>query len=187
MPQQEMNRPQGSEGYRHVAAGHGEQRTYSPRGIAADGTYVGHAGGYVGHAIHGGRPADGHGEGTYGYPFGQGIGLAFERHPDDEARVFAASPPPMEVSLEPGGRFGAGRTAEWVGDRAYDPGLRETELIRMRNAHGRRMERDFREPLERRRTLAQMIADWRERRHRDALLRDGVRSRGEDRGEDSGF
>jgi hypothetical protein len=64
----------------HVEPGHGEQRTYSPRGLAPDGTYIGRAGGYVGAAHDETDPGGGaQGEGTYGYAYGPGVGLRSAR------------------------------------------------------------------------------------------------------------
>jgi hypothetical protein len=167
-----------------VDAGHGEQRTYSPRGIAADGSYVGHAGGYVGgrRGEPGGMEHEGerHGEGTYGYPYGQGIGLVGERHPDDEARLLGGVGAPSE-EYGPGDRFGAGRTAEWVSP-AFDPGARDAEYREFRNAHGRRLDTDYREfSRDRRRTFAEVFEDWRARR------RAAQADERPEREEDSGF
>jgi hypothetical protein len=149
-----------------VDAGHGLQRTYSPRGIAADGTYVGHAGGYVG-GRGGGPGAGSHGEGTYGYPYGQGIGLVGERHPDDEARELGGVGAPDD-RFGPGDRFGAGRTAEWL-TPDFDPGFRDAEYQEFRNAHGRRLDRDYRDfAQEHRRTFAEMFEAWRARRSAQA-------------------
>ena len=165
---------------RHVDAGHGEQRTYSPRGIAADGTYVGHAGGYVGGRGGAGAGHRGHGEGTYGYPYGQGIGLVGERHPDDEAMGLAWVGEAHD-EFGPGDRFGAGRTAEWLSP-GFDPGFRDAEYMEFRNAHGRRLDTDFREfSRERRRTFAEMFEEWRERRRRKAQG-DALQAREEDSG-----
>jgi len=174
----------GDDARRQVDAGHGEQRTYSPRGVAADGTYVGHAGGYVGGRHSADAVARGderlHGEGTYGYPYGQGIGLVGERHPDDEARELGAVGAPDD-RFGPGDRFGAGRTADWT-NPVFDPGFRDAEYEEFRNAHGRRLDTDFREfSRERRRSFAEMFEAWRERRRQ---ARDEGRPA---RKEDSGF
>jgi hypothetical protein len=171
---------------RHVDAGHGEQRTYSPRGIAADGTYVGHAGGYVG-GRGTGAPAQQagfhHGEGTYGYPYGQGIGLVGERHPDDEAATLGDVGAPHDA-FGPGDRFGAGRTAEWLSP-SFDPGYRDAEYMEFRNAHGRRLDCDYREfAQEQRRGFAQMFEEWRARRRQAAEAAPASRPARED---DSGF
>jgi len=151
----------------HVDAGHGAQRTYSPRGIAADGTYVGHAGGYVGGRGGTGSGQRAHGEGTYGYPYGQGIGLVGERHPDDEAMDLAWVGQAND-EFGPGDRFGAGRTAEWLSPK-FDPGFRDAEYMEFRNAHGRGLDVDYREfARERRRTFAEMFEEWRAKRRREA-------------------
>jgi hypothetical protein len=206
MPQEDMNRQMGGEpvagdsrdgqaaydagrrqfgddARRHVDAGHGEQRTYSPRGIAADGTYVGHAGGYVGGRGAGASQGGGvHGEGTYGYPYGQGIGLVGERHPDDEAMGLGGVGQPHD-EFGPGDRFGAGRTAEWVSP-SFDPGFRDAEYMEIRNAHGRRLDTDYRDfSRERRRSFAEMFEEWRARRRQAALQGE----KGPPREEDSGF
>jgi hypothetical protein len=168
----------GDEPRRHVDAGHGTQRTYSPRAIAADGTYVGHAGGYVG--SHGG--AGSREDSTYGYPYGQGIGLVGERHPDDEAATLGGVGMDS-TDFGPGDRFGAGRNADWR-TAPFDPGFRDAEYMELRNAHGRRLEADYRAlGREHGRSFAQMLEDWRARRRAAAPVGDA----GAPREDDSGF
>jgi hypothetical protein len=174
----------GDNARRHVEAGHGEQRTYSPRGIASDGTYVGHAGGYVG-----GRPivrdhdTQG-GEGTYGYPYGQGIGLVGGRHPDDEAKLLGPQTMPEDRGPDPGDRFGAGRAAEWRSP-SFDPGFRDAEYMEFRNAHGRHLDRDYRDysrELGRGRTFTEMFEEWLARRRRATEATQTPPRRSEDSG-----
>jgi hypothetical protein len=116
---------------RHVEPGHGDQRTYSPRAIRPDGTYAGLAAGYGGPAHSEGPAADAAmpGEGTYGYPFGPGIGDTGGRRPDDEAADLAAAPQFVPEDPDPnpgpGDRFGAGRQRWWRGPA--DAGRRDAE------------------------------------------------------------
>ena len=121
-------------------AGHGDQRTYSPRGIAPDGTYVGQAGGREGPIESGDSSARGNerGEGTYGYPYGPGVGIALERHPDDEARDLRPFEKPLEEA--PLDRFGTGRAGEWLGHRGDDPDGREAEFLETRRAFTRELD-----------------------------------------------
>lgn len=142
----------------HVEAGHGEQRTYSPRAIRPDGTYAGLAAGYAGPAHSEGPVADAarEGEGTYGYPTGPGVGDTGGRRPDDEAAAIAADPPrvPEDPDLDPGpgDRFGAGRQHVWQGPA--DPGGRDAELEAYRHEHAQAGRPDYRERLRR---LAQAV------------------------------
>jgi hypothetical protein len=150
----------------HVEPGHGDQRTYSPRGIAPDGTYIGRAGGYVGAAHDESDPGGGaQGEGTYGYAYGPGVGIAFERHPDDEARVMEPEILPEDRGPDPGDRFGAGRGSEWRGHAGQDPGQRDEELREMRGARPHVVvEYGAEHPGFRRRGLGEIIDGWRTKR-----------------------
>jgi hypothetical protein len=104
-----------------VDAGHGDQRTCSPRAIRPDGTYAGQAGGYGGPQHSEGPDADATepGGGTYGYPHGPGLGGAGGRRPDDEATDLSSAPRVVPGDLDPhpgpGDRFGAGRPRWWRG------------------------------------------------------------------------
>src|SRR5262249_28089448 len=150
----------------HVQPGHGDQRTYSARGLAPDGTYIGRAGGYVGAAHDDADPGGGeHGEGTYGYAYGPGVGLAFERHPDDEARRMEPEILPEDRGPDPGDRFGAGRGSEWRGRADYDPGRRDAEFRGMREARPHVVvEYGAERPGHRRRSLAEIVDAWRAKR-----------------------
>jgi hypothetical protein len=153
----------------HVEAGHGDQRTYSPRAIRPDGTYAGLAGGYGGPPHSEGPAAEAAmpGEGTYGYPYGVGVGDTGGRRPDDEAadlsNVPALVPEDPDPDPGPGDRFGAGRQRWWRS--APDPGGRDAELEAYRSEFAHGQHRDYRQWLrDRARVLREGVARWQSRR-----------------------
>jgi hypothetical protein len=172
----------------HVEPGHGEQRTYSPRGIAPDGTYIGRMGGYVGAAHDPADPGGGeHGAGTYGYAYGPGVGLVGERHPDDEARVMEPDIVPEDRGPDPGDRFGAGRGSEWRAGTSFDPGARDAEFRDLRRPIPTVVvEYGAEQPGHRRKTFGDVIATWRGR-HGDTSPNAPEAARERADGEDGAF